>query len=84
MAYLPDINVLIALLDAGHVQHEAAHKWFGRVGHSAWATCPLTENGVVRIIGSPRYPNTMETLGRGRATRRKAARIMVTSFGLTT
>jgi hypothetical protein len=44
----------------------------------------LTENGAVRIIGNPRYPKTMETLGRGRATRRKAARIMVTSFGLTT
>jgi toxin-antitoxin system PIN domain toxin len=61
MVYLLDVNVLIALLDAGHVQHEAAHAWFGRVGHSAWATCPLTENGVLRIIGNPRYPNTMET-----------------------
>ncbi|MDW3685781.1 PIN domain-containing protein [Cupriavidus sp. CV2] len=61
MTYLLDVNVLIALLDAGHVQHEAAHAWFGRVGHAAWATCPLTENGVLRIIGNPRYPNTLET-----------------------
>jgi predicted nucleic acid-binding protein len=61
MAYLLDVNVLIALLDAGHVQHEAAHAWFGQVGHAAWATCPLTENGVLRIIGNPRYPNTLET-----------------------
>ncbi|MFT0172272.1 TA system VapC family ribonuclease toxin [Paraburkholderia mimosarum] len=61
MTYLLDVNVLIALLDAGHVQHEAAHEWFGRVAHAAWATCPLTENGVVRIIGNPRYPNTLET-----------------------
>jgi toxin-antitoxin system PIN domain toxin len=61
MAYLLDVNVLIALLDAGHVQHEAAHAWFGQVGHEAWATCPLTENGVLRIIGNPRYPNTLET-----------------------
>ncbi|MXN78918.1 PIN domain-containing protein [Burkholderia sp. 4701] len=61
MVYLLDVNVLIALLDAGHVQHDAAHEWFGRVGHTAWATCPLTENGVLRIIGNPRYPNTMET-----------------------
>ncbi|MEX3952688.1 hypothetical protein AB4Y40_33655 [Paraburkholderia sp. EG287B] len=52
MAYLLDINVLIALLDAGHVQHEAAHEWFGRVNHPAWATCPLIENGV-RIIALP-------------------------------
>jgi len=61
MTYLLDVNVLIALLDSGHVQHEAAHAWFGRVGHRAWATCPLTENGVLRIIGNPRYPNTLET-----------------------
>lgn len=61
MTYLLDVNVLIALLDTGHVQHEAAHAWFGQVGHAAWATCPLTENGVLRIIGNPRYPNTLET-----------------------
>lgn len=34
---------------------------FGRVGHLAWATCPLAENGVVRIIRNPRYPNTLKT-----------------------
>lgn len=61
MAYLLDVNVLIALLDPGHVQHEAAHAWFERSGHQAWATCPLTENGVLRIVGNPRYPNTLET-----------------------
>ncbi|QCP55080.1 PIN domain-containing protein [Trinickia violacea] len=61
MTYLLDVNVLIALLDTGHVQHEAAHAWFGQVGHAAWATCPLTENGVLRIVGHPRYPNTLET-----------------------
>ncbi|MBR8043172.1 PIN domain-containing protein [Burkholderia cenocepacia] len=61
MTYLLDVNVLIALLDAGHVQHEAAHEWFGSAAHAAWATCPLTENGVLRIIGNPRYPNTLGT-----------------------
>ncbi|MDR2837366.1 MAG: PIN domain-containing protein [Azonexus sp.] len=61
MVYLLDVNVLIALLDAAHVQHEMAHDWFGRVGQGAWASCPLTENGVLRIIGHPRYPNTLET-----------------------
>jgi uncharacterized protein len=59
MTYLLDVNVLIALLDSAHVQHEAAHAWFGEVAHRAWATCPLTENGVLRIIGHPKYPNTM-------------------------
>ena len=56
--YLLDINVLIALLDPAHVQHDRAHKWFGERGYKAWATCPLTENGVLRIVGHPRYPNS--------------------------
>ncbi len=56
--YLLDVNVLIALIDASHVQHDAAHDWFGQHGHEAWATCPLTENGVLRIVGHARYPNS--------------------------
>lgn len=43
--HLPDVNVLIALFDPGHIHHGAAHEWFGSVGREAWATCPLTENG---------------------------------------
>ena len=37
MTYLLDVNVLIALIDPGHVQHEIAHDWFLRDGLSAWA-----------------------------------------------
>ncbi|MEO8059359.1 MAG: TA system VapC family ribonuclease toxin [Burkholderiales bacterium] len=59
--FLLDVNVLIALLDPTHTQHDAAHDWFERKGHKAWATCPLTENGVVRIIGHARYPNSPGT-----------------------
>ncbi len=55
--YLLDVNVLIALVDPAHVQHEAAHGWFARQGQTAWATCPLTENGLLRIVGHVRYPN---------------------------
>lgn len=58
MTYLLDVNVLIALLDPAHVQHDTAHAWFERTGQAAWATCPLTENGVLRIVGHPKYPNT--------------------------
>lgn len=58
MTYLLDVNVLIALIDPAHVAHEAAHTWFEQVGHSDWATCPLTENGVIRILGNSKYPNT--------------------------
>lgn len=56
--FLLDINVLIALIDPAHVQHDRAHVWFAAKGHKAWATCPLTENGVLRIVGHPRYPNS--------------------------
>ena len=56
--YLLDVNVLIALLDPVHIQHDTAHDWFSRQGNECWATCPITENGVLRIIGHPRYTNT--------------------------
>lgn len=56
--YLLDVNVLIALVDPAHVQHDAAHRWFERSGHKAFATCPLTENGLIRIVGHPKYPNS--------------------------
>ncbi len=56
--YLLDVNVLIALIDPAHVQHEEAHEWFGRIGHRAFATCPITENGLLRIVGHPKYPNS--------------------------
>jgi toxin-antitoxin system PIN domain toxin len=54
---LLDINVLIALLDEGHVSHRAASSWLERDLHHGWATCPITENGVVRIMAQPAYPN---------------------------
>jgi toxin-antitoxin system PIN domain toxin len=59
--FLLDINILIALLDSAHVQHDRAHEWFATAGRKAWATCPLTENGVVRIVGHARYPNSPGT-----------------------
>jgi toxin-antitoxin system PIN domain toxin len=59
--YLLDVNVLIALIDPTHVQHDRAHDWFAAKGKKAWATCPLTENGVLRIVGHARYPNSPGT-----------------------
>ena len=58
MTFLLDINVLVALIDPTHVAHEAAHAWFSKDGQDDWASCPLTENGVIRIVGHPRYPNS--------------------------
>ncbi len=61
MAFLLDVNVLVALLDPAHVHHDPAHEWFAIVGTRGFATCPLTENGVLRIVGNPRYPNSPGT-----------------------
>jgi toxin-antitoxin system PIN domain toxin len=61
MNFLLDVNVLIALIDPAHVQHDAAHEWFATRGQQAWATCPMTQNGVLRIVGHARYPNSPGT-----------------------
>lgn len=58
MTFLLDVNVLIALIDPAHVAHDPAHNWFAATGNKDWATCPITENGVIRILGNPKYPNS--------------------------
>jgi toxin-antitoxin system PIN domain toxin len=55
--YLCDINLLLALTDPMHVHHDPAHQWFAENGQHSWATCPLTENGFIRIASHPNYPN---------------------------
>lgn len=56
MIHLLDVNLLVALFDPGHVHHEAAHRWFSAAREDGWATCPITENGFVRVISNPAYP----------------------------
>ena len=55
---LLDVNVLIALIDPAHVRHDNAHHWFAGKGKKACATCPITENRVLRIVGNARYPSS--------------------------
>jgi uncharacterized protein len=52
---LLDVNVLVSLFDEMHVHHEVAHRWFGRSRRLGWATCPLTENGFIRVVSNPNY-----------------------------
>jgi uncharacterized protein len=54
-AALLDVNVLVALFDPDHVHHEVAHDWFADNASDGWATCPLTENGFVRVLSNPAY-----------------------------
>ena len=53
---LLDVNVLIALFHPEHVHHQIAHDWFADQEPQGWATCPLTENGFLRILTNPRGP----------------------------
>ena len=55
MRALLDINVIIALLDPDHAFHERAHEWWAANSKSGWASCPIVENGVVRIMSNPAY-----------------------------
>ena len=59
MRALLDVNVLIALLDADHVLHARAVQWFADHGKDGWASCPITQNGCVRIMASAGYPNAL-------------------------
>ncbi len=61
-AALLDVNVLVALFDAVHIHHEAAHTWFALNRRNGWATCPITENGFVRVISNPAYPGRRTTV----------------------
>jgi uncharacterized protein len=57
MRALLDVNVLLALLDADHVDHAGARAWLEREIESGWASCAITQNGFVRIVSQPRYPS---------------------------
>ena len=58
MRSILDVNVVIALLDPDHAFHERAHAWWAAHEQAGWATCPMTENGVVRIMSHPGYSVT--------------------------
>lgn len=60
MRALLDINVIIALFDPDHAFHERAHGWWATHGRDGWASCPLTENGSVRIMSNPGYSKKLQ------------------------
>jgi len=57
MRALLDVNVLLALLDTDHVDHVTAREWLEAEITAGWASCAITQNGVVRIMSQPRYPS---------------------------
>ena len=59
MRALLDVNVLIALLDADHSLHPSALRWFAGNAKAGWASCPITQNGCVRVMSYSSYPNAL-------------------------
>lgn len=65
--FLLDVNTLLALLDPKHIFHEPAHAWAERTRDARWLTCPLVQNGVIRVASQPAYPNHLGTASAVRA-----------------
>ncbi len=57
MRALLDVNVLLALHDANHMHHGLAVDWLAVNAEQGWASCPITQNGCLRILSQPSYPN---------------------------
>ena len=57
MRSLLEINLIIALLDSAQVFLRSAQTWLEKEILNGWATCPITENGVIRIMSQNAYPN---------------------------
>ena len=60
-----DVNVQLSRLDPAHVHDDADRECFDAHKHKAWATCPLTENGVLRIVGHVRAGHRQPPPGLG-------------------
>ena len=59
MRALLDVNVLIAMLDSDHLHHARARAWLKQNIKSGWSSCPLTQNGCIRVMSQPGYPNAL-------------------------
>lgn len=58
MRALLDVSVLMALLDTAHVHHMRARTWLQAHIEAGWASCPLTQNGCIRILSQSSYPGS--------------------------
>ena len=59
MRALYDVSVLVALLDKNHKAHDSASKWALDNAGQGWASCPITQNGCLRILSQPKYQNPL-------------------------
>ncbi len=60
---LLDASFLIALFDSNHAFNKRAQAWWNTEHSRGWASCPLTENAVFRVMSNPNYdPDNRTTL----------------------
>jgi hypothetical protein len=59
MRGLLDVNVLISMRDAGPLHYAKAMTSLEREIPRGPASCPITQNGCVRILSQPAYPGAL-------------------------
>lgn len=55
MRTLFDVSALLAVFDKDHVFHGRARAWWAENADGGWASCPLTQNGFIRIMSQQSY-----------------------------
>ena len=56
--WLLDVNVLVARFWGPHIFHRKVRAWMASHEQEGWATCPITQAGLVRTISNPGFsPN---------------------------
>ena len=63
MRALLDVNALIALLDEEHVHHQRIREWLAHEDNlpHGFATCAITQLGLIRVMSSKGYFRSMST-----------------------
>lgn len=55
MRAILDVNILLVLSDPEHEHYVRTQTWYSQNAISGWASCPLTQNGFLRIRSQSRY-----------------------------
>jgi toxin-antitoxin system PIN domain toxin len=53
--WLLDVNILVARFWEEHVFHQKVRAWMASHERDGWATCPITQAGMVRTISNPGF-----------------------------
>jgi hypothetical protein len=50
MIFLLDVNILLVLHDPRHPHYMPVLRWFARRAAKSFATCPITQSGLIRLL----------------------------------